>query len=286
MSMLKDNTYRQHEGINSNYADAQVVMFGVPFDGTASFRPGTRFGPGAVCQALDGLETFSPYQNKDMADYLFCDLGDMELPFGNKEAVIELVKKDTAQFLQDGKKSLTLGGEHLVSLPVIIEYIRQFPDLQVIHLDAHADLRDDYLGEKLSHATVMRRVYDELLPGALWQYGIRSGTREEFEFGKTKTNFVPFTLEGIENAVTAIGQRPVYLSLDLDILDPSVLSGTGTPEPGGVDFKELLSALLKLKHLNIVGADIVELSPHYDQSGVSTAVACKLVRELLLLMVD
>lgn len=284
--MLKDNTCRQYEGINSNYVDAQVVMFGIPFDGTASFRPGTRFGPGAVRQSLDGFETYSPYQNKDLVDYLFCDLGDMELPFGNKEAVIELVKKETAQFLQDGKKLLALGGEHLVSLPVISEYIRRFPDLQVIHLDAHADLRDDYLGEKLSHATVMRRVYDQLPPGALWQYGIRSGTRGEYEFGNAKTNFVPFTLEGIENAVTAIGQRPVYLSLDLDILDPSVLPGTGTPEPGGVDFRELLSALLKLKHLNMVGADIVELSPHYDQSGASTAVACKLVREILLLMVD
>lgn len=283
--MLKDQLPHQHEGIFSDYNDAEVVVFGIPFDGTVSFRPGTRFGPAAIRQELDGLETYSPYQNKDMVDHCFCDLGDMALPFGNKEAVIDIAQKETAQFLEDDKKTLAIGGEHLVSLPVITEMIKKYPDLQVIHLDAHADLREDYLGEPLSHATVMRRVYDQLSPKALWQYGIRSGTKEEFEFAKINTNFTPFTLDGIEEVVASIGTKPVYLSLDLDVLDPSVFSGTGTPEPGGLNFSTLLEGLLKLKGLNMVGADLVELAPHYDQSGVSTAVACKLVREILLLMV-
>jgi agmatinase len=178
-----------------------------------------------------------------------------------------------------------LGGEHLVTLPAVTACLERRPDLCVLHFDAHADLRDDYLGETLSHATVMRRIWDQLGDGRIWQLGIRSGTAAEFAFARAGHVLMhPFNLDGLAAAIEAIGDRPVYLSIDLDVLDPSVFPGTGTPEPGGVDFLTLLQALLSLRCLNIIGADLVELAPHYDTSGVSTAVALKLLRELLILI--
>lgn len=275
----------RHEGIHSDYQDSDVVIIGVPYDGTVSFRPGTRFGPSAVRQELDGLETYSPYLDRDMTDYRFCDVGDLPLPFGNTKKVLEMIGDSVKEILEDGKKCMVVGGEHLVSYPVIRTYLEKYPDLHIIHLDAHADLREDYMGESLSHATVMQRVYGHMGSGSIWQFGIRSGTKEEFEFGRKYTHLHPFDLTGVREAVKEIGDCPVYLTLDLDVLDPSVFSGTGTPEPGGVTFKELINALMDLRDLHLVGADIVELSPHYDTSGVSTAVACKLLREILLLLV-
>lgn len=288
--MLKEQNVQTHEGVNSSYEDSELVIFGIPYDGTVSFRPGTRFGPGAVRQELDGLETYSPYQDQEMTDYNLCDLGDMNLPYGNTSKVMEQVFEEVGAILDDGKKTLAIGGEHLVSYPLICNYIKRFEDLHVIHFDAHADLRDDYLGEKLSHATVMKRVLDEMeeaqSKGMIWQYGIRSGTKEEFQFGAERTHLCPFNLHRLNEAIEAIGDKPVYVTIDLDVLDPSIFAGTGTPEPGGVSFNELMSAMMQLSRLDIVGADIVELAPHYDQSGVSTAVACKVLRELALLMVS
>lgn len=284
--MLKDQRPYEYEGVFTPYDQADIVLFGVPYDGTVSFRPGTRFGPNAVRNEMDGLETYSPYLNKDMVDYKMCDLGDVELSFGNTGKMINDVKENVESLLQDDKKTLAIGGEHLITYPVIMPYIAKYPELVVIHLDAHADLRQDYLGETLSHATVIRRVHDHLGDGRIWQFGIRSGTKEEFDFGKKHNQFRPFDLEGIEKCVDAIGNKPVYLTIDLDVLDPSIFAGTGTPEPGGVNFKELMSGLVKLDGLNIVGADVVELSPHYDQSGVSTAVACKVIREVALLLCE
>lgn len=277
------DVYR-HEGIHCDYTESDIVIIGVPYDGTVSFRPGTRFGPGAVRQALDGLETYSPYLDMDMTDYRYCDVGDLPLPFGNTEKVLGTVADSIDEIITDGKKSLVIGGEHLISYPVVRSYLNRYPDLHIIHLDAHADLREDYIGESLSHATVMKRIYGYMGSGSIWQFGIRSGTREEFDFGRRFTNLHPFDLDGIAEVMEKIGESPVYLTVDLDVLDPSVFSGTGTPEPGGITFKELLDGLMPLKGANIVGADIMELSPHYDTSDVSTAVACKVLRELLLLM--
>ncbi len=282
--MLKDNTPVMHEGIFSGYAESDLVIFGIPFDGTVSFRPGTRFGPQAVRQELDGLETYSPCLDKDLVDYKICDLGDISLPFGNTGKVMELIESEAQSFVSDGKKTLAVGGEHLVSYPLIKAYLEKYPDMHIFHLDAHADLRDDYLGEKLSHATVMRRVFDDLGTGKIWQFGIRSGTKEEFEFAAENTIMRKFDLDCIDEVIGVIGDQPVYLSIDLDVLDPSVFSGTGTPEPGGVSFKELMAAMQQMTGLNVVGGDMVELSPHYDQSGVSTVVACKVLRELALIM--
>ena len=282
--MLKDNNTIKCEGIFSTYNEADIVVFGVPFDGTVSGKSGTRLGPQAIREYMDDLETYSPYQDKDMTDYAFCDVGDIKLELSDTPKVLAAIKTEADSMISDGKKTIVLGGEHLISFPVIESYLEKYPDMHILHFDAHADLRDEYLGEKLSHATVLRRVYEKLNGGKLWQFGIRSGTKDEFEFAKANTHMCRFELCKIEKAIKAIGDAPVYVTLDLDVLDPSIMSGTGTPESGGVTFKELLEAILFLEGMNIVGADIVELAPEHDSSGVSTAVACKVLREMLLIM--
>lgn len=269
-------------GCDAEYEQAQIVLFGVPFDGTTSFRPGTRFGPSAIRNESFGIETYSPYCDRDMTEIAVFDGGDLELPFGNPQKVLELTRQYTSRVLQDGKTPVMLGGEHLITLGAVEAVFEKYPDLHLIHLDAHTDLREEYLGEKLSHSSVMKRIWEFLGDGRIHQFGIRSGERHEFQFAKAHTDLHPFDLQGFESLVAQLAGKPVYISLDLDILDPSIFWGTGTPEAGGVTFAQLLAALLQLHKLRVVGCDINELSPHYDQSGASTAVACKLTREILL----
>ena len=267
----------------ADFDEARAVIFGAPFDGTTSFRPGTRFGPGAIRAESDGIETYSPYQNKDLEDIAVFDSGDLLLPFGNTEAVLEEICARTAEILEAGKMPVMLGGEHLVTLGAVRAMVQKYPELHIIHFDAHTDLRDDYLGERLSHATVIRRCHDLLGDGRIHQFGIRSGERAEWDFAFAHTDFHPFNVKDVLDVVLALGSDvPVYVTLDLDVLDPSLFCGTGTPEAGGVFFQELEEALLALEALNVVGFDMNELSPHYDASGVSTAVACKVLREMLL----
>jgi len=280
---MKTHIPKKHEGIFTSYAESDVVIFGVPYDGTASYRPGTRFGPSAIRQEIDGIETYSPYLDRDLSDYKICDLGDMPMHFGSTEKALDKVRHEVRNILNDSKKTVVIGGEHLVSLPLIEAYIEKYPNLHVIQFDAHADLRDEFVNEKLSHATVMRRVFEKL-EGDLWQFGIRSGTRDEFAFADKNTKINRFNLGGIKEATYKIGSAPVYVTLDIDVLDPSIMPATGTPEAGGITFVELMEGIKALSGLNIVGADIMELSPHYDQSGVSTSVACKTLRELLLVL--
>lgn len=270
-------------GFDGAYEDARVVLFGAPFDGTTSFRPGTRFAPNVIRNDSYGLETYSPYLGLDMADYDLFDGGDLDFPFGNPQAVLSMIEEKTATILRDHKIPLMIGGEHLVTLGSIRPLAKKYPDLHVIHLDAHTDLRQDYMGQVLSHATVLRRCHDLLGDGRIHQFGIRSGTKEEFDWAKDHVELTTFTLTGIEPAIAKLRDLPVYITIDLDVLDPSTFPGTGTIEPGGVSFKELMTALGHLSTLNhVVGMDVVELSPHYDQSGLSTAVACKVIRELVL----
>lgn len=273
-------------GCDADYADARLVLFGVPFDGTTSFRPGTRFGPPAIRSESFGIETYSPYCDRDLTDYALFDAGDLDLPFGNPAAVLERTEEFTRRLLADGKKPVMLGGEHLVTLGAVRALARQYPDLHIIHFDAHTDLREEYLGEPLSHASVMKRCWDILGDGRIHQYGIRSGERYEFRFAQEHTDLHRFNLNDFKALLPQLEGKPVYFSLDLDVLDPSIFCGTGTPEAGGASFQELLDAVLELHRLNIVGCDINELSPHYDQSGASTAVACKITREIMLQIVE
>ena len=264
------------------FSDAKTVLFGAPFDGTTSFRPGTRFGPSAIRSESFGIETYSPYCDRDLTDCAIYDGGDLELPFGNTERVLSMIEDYTEQVLSAGKRFVMLGGEHLVTLGSLRAVCRRYPDLHIIHLDAHTDLRTDYLGEALSHSTVLYHAWKLVGDGRIFQFGIRSGEKYEFEFAKQHTTLRKFDLQGFEETVKALEGKPVYFTLDLDVLDPSIFCGTGTPEAGGVTFKELMQAILQLNRLNIVGCDINELSPHYDHSGTSTAVACKVTREILL----
>ena len=268
---------------DSEYSEAETVLFGAGFDGTTSFRPGTRFAPEAIRSESFGIETYSPYQDKDMLDYAYFDSGDLELPFGDTEKVLADIQQRSETILSDGKRPFMIGGEHLVTLGSVRAVKEKYGELYIIHFDAHADLRDDYLGQKLSHACVLRRCHELVGDGHIFQFGIRSGDREEFEFAKKHTVMNRFSLDGLVGTVEKLRGKNVYLTVDMDVLDPSVFPGTGTPEAEGVTFKELREAVtLVCSQLNIVGCDVNELSPQYDQSGVSTAVACKIIREMLL----
>ncbi len=271
-------------GCDAEYKDAKIVLFGAPFDSTTSFRPGARFGSAAMRHESFGLETYSPYQDKDLTDYAVFDSGDLELCFGSAELALADIEKRAEQILADGKMPLLIGGEHLVTLGSVRAVFEKYPDLHIIHFDAHADLRDEYLGANLSHAAVIRRCHDLLGDGRIHQFCIRSGEREEFSFAKEHTDMHPFDFTGLNELVENLKQSgaPVYFTIDLDCLDPSVFPGTGTPEAGGVTFMQLLSAILKVAETRVVGADVNELAPMLDTSGVSTATACKVLRELLL----
>ncbi|MGN1133650.1 MAG: agmatinase [Oscillospiraceae bacterium] len=269
-------------GCDCEYDDARIVIFGAPYDSTTSFRPGTRFGPSAIRNESFGIETYSPYQDLDLLDTKIFDSGDPELPYGNPESALKMIEETTAEILSDGKMPCMLGGEHLVTLGAVRAVAKKYDDLHIVHFDAHADLRDDYLGVQLSHACVLHRCWDIVGDNHIYQFGIRSGDRDEFRFAKEHTKMNKFNFAGLENAVKEIGDKPVYFTLDLDVLDPSQFPGTGTPEAGGVTFVELLNAVKEVSKLNIVGFDMNELSPIYDHSGASTALACKLLREILL----
>ena len=271
-------------GCDCDYEEAKIVLYGAPFDSTTSFRPGARFGSPAMRHESFGLETYSPYQNKDLTDYHTFDSGDLELCFGSAEMALTEIEQRAAQILEDGKLPLLLGGEHLVTLGAVRAVSKRYPKLHIIHFDAHADLRDEYLGVKLSHACVIRRTYDLLGDGRIHQFCIRSGEREEFAFAKAHTDMHLFDFQGLEELVESLKQTqtPVYFTIDLDCLDPAAFPGTGTPEAGGVTFLQLLEAIKQVSSLHVVGADVNELAPMLDPSGVSTATACKVLRELIL----
>ncbi len=274
------------QSCTSEYQDAKVVIFSAPMDATTSFRPGTRLAGNAIRVDSIGIEWYSPYQDKDLKKFKTCDIGDLELPIGEVEGALKIIKDTTQQIIKDNKKPMMIGGEHLVSLPVVEALAKKYKDLHIIHFDAHTDLRDEFFGRKLSHATVMRRIFDIVGKGKIFQFGIRSGDASEFKWAdQGNITMRRFDLVGVEEVVKKLNNKPVYITIDIDVLDPAAVPGTGTPEPGGVTYRELIEAVLKLRNLkNIVGADIVELAPNLDPSGASTAAAGKTLREMVLLL--
>ena len=271
-------------GCDSDYEESKIVLFGAPFDSTTSFRPGARFGSSAIRHESFGIETYSPYQDKDLTDLKVFDCGDLELCFGSPEDALKDIEEQARKIVNDGKLPIMLGGEHLVTFAAVKAVFEKYPKMHIIHFDAHADLRDDYLGAKLSHACVIRRCYELVGDGRIHQFCIRSGDREEFRFADEHTDMHKFDFDGLTELIEELksDNLPVYFTIDLDCLDPAVFCGTGTPEAGGVNFKELLNAILEVSKTNIVGADLNELAPMLDISGASTAVACKVLRELIL----
>lgn len=270
---------RNWMGQNADYESSKIVMLGLPFDGTVSYRPGSRFAPEQIRLASWGLEEYSPLFDKHLEEVNFHDAGDLELPLGNTYKSLDVIQKNVEDIYKDGKKVFGIGGEHLVTLPEIKAVSKFYDNLAIVHFDAHTDLREEYIGEEMSHSAVIRHASKITGPENLKQIGIRSGMKEEFEFMKKYNTLIHKYQE-----LDVLRGKNIFVTVDLDVLDPSVMSGTGTPESGGLQFNELTGWFEYLKDFNIIGADVVELAPDYDTSGVSTAVATKVIRELLMTM--
>ena len=266
----------------ASFEESKAVILGCPYDGSASFRPGARFGPSAIRKASWGIETYSPYFGRDLGECLLHDMGDLELPFGEKKLALDLIQKGLQKILSSNKFPILLGGDHLITLPIMEEILQLYPHLNLIQIDAHTDLRGDYLGETLSHSTVMRRIVERLEEGRLIQMGIRSGIEEEFKLARRIKSIVSSKQSSLRSMVKRLRNQPVYITLDLDVIDPSLLPGVGTPEPGGFIFQEFISILKELQSLRVVGFDIVELTPDYDPTQVSSVTASVILREMIL----
>ncbi len=267
---------------NASFERSGGVILGCPYDGSASFRPGARFGPSAIRRASWGIETFSPYFQRDLTQCSIHDMGDLELPLGEKKVSLDLIRMALRKILSGKKFPILLGGDHLITLPIMEEVLKIHPRLHVLQIDAHTDLRDDYLGESLCHSTVMRWVIERLGKDRLFQIGIRSGTEEEFKLARRMRSIVSLDRGSLSSMIRRLRNQPVYITLDLDVMDPSFLSGVGTPEPGGLTFQEFISLLKRLQTLHVIGFDIVELTPDYDLTQVSSVTASVILREMIL----
>ena len=275
-------------GSKRNIDNCNVSLLGVPYDGTSCFRPGSRFGPSAVREDSYGIETYCPQLNLDLEDINFADLGSLDVPIGDTKLIIEYVKDATDILLKNNLKPLIIGGEHSITSGIVKSIITNYPDLIIIQLDAHADLRDEWLGNKFSHACSMKRCLEILPSKKIFQIGIRSGTKLEFIEMRNNKSLIPYTLGDnanyLEEALKKFYGKPIYLTVDLDWFDPSIMPGTGTPEPGGYFWRDFAAIVEVLKCHNLIGADVVELSPKLDNSGISSILAAKVIRSLIMLL--
>jgi agmatinase len=269
-------------GARRNPEGCRLALFGVPYDGTTSFRPGTRFGPAAIREVSTGLETYCPQLDRDLEDIAYADIGAVEIPYGDPQPVVDAVRYATSSVLAAGMKPLMLGGEHSISSGAVAAVAEQHPDLVLVQLDAHADLRNEWLGSHHSHACAMRRCLEVLPSQQLLQIAIRSGTSEEFKELHRSDRLI--SVQDIPERMNALRGRPIYLTVDLDWFDPAVMPGTGTPEPGGFLWSDFAAVINELRHHHLMGADVVELAPQLDSSGISSVLAAKVTRSLLLLM--
>ncbi|MFZ0474302.1 MAG: agmatinase [Halobacillus sp.] len=266
--------------------EADAVIYGMPMDWTVSFRPGSRFGPSRIREASIGLEEYSPYLDRHLEEIKYHDAGDLLLPFGNPQKSIDIIEGYMDELLEKGKIPFGLGGEHLVTWPVLKAMYRKYPELAVLHIDAHADLREEYEGETLSHSTPVRKACELIGAENVYSFGIRSGMREEFQYAEESGMFMARyeVLEPLKKVLPKISGRPVYVTIDIDVLDPAYAPGTGTAEAGGISSKELLASIHEIagSDLNVVGADLVEVAPAYDPTEKTPIAASKFLREMLL----
>lgn len=269
-----------------NLEEQDAIIYGMPMDWTVSFRPGSRFGPAKIREASIGLEEYSPYLDRHLEEVKFGDAGDLLLPFGNAERSLEIIREYVSMLLDKGKFPLGLGGEHLVTWPIIQALHEKYDDFVLIHIDAHADLREEYEGEPLSHSTPIRKACHLIGPENVYSFGIRSGMREEFLYAKQSGMYMAKydVAEPLKEMLPKIGKRKAYVTIDIDVLDPAFAPGTGTAEAGGITSKELLEAvhLIANSQLEVIGADLVEVAPIYDPTEKTPIVASKIVREILL----
>lgn len=286
--MRFDETYAGNLFIkaNQNYEEAKAVLYGMPMDWTVSYRPGQRFGPQRIREVSIGLEEYSFYLDRELGDVPFFDAGDVPLPFGNAEKSLAEIKAFVQKVVADGKIPVGIGGEHLVSLPVMEAVYEKYPDLAIIHFDAHTDLRTDYEGEQYSHATPIRKIADTIGPNNVYSFGIRSGLKEELQWAKENGMHISLfeVLEPLIEILPTLAGRPVYVTIDIDVLDPAHAPGTGTVDAGGITSKELLASIHAIAHseVNVVGCDLVEVCPVYDHSEMTANAAAKFLREMIL----
>ncbi|KAA9032811.1 agmatinase [Niallia endozanthoxylica] len=286
--MRFDEAYSGNVFIKSHpsYEESKVVIYGMPMDWTVSYRPGSRFGPARIREVSIGIEEYSPYLDKDLNDLKYFDAGDIPLPFGNAQKSLDLIEEYLDGLLADGKFPLGMGGEHLVTWPVIKAMYKKYPDLAIIHMDAHTDLRENYEGEPLSHSTPIRKAADLIGPQNIYSFGIRSGMKEEFEWAKeVGMHLFKFDVhKPLQEILPTLAGRPVYVTIDIDVLDPAHAPGTGTVDAGGITSRELLASIHEIAHsdVRVVGADLVEVAPIYDHSEQTVNTASKLLREMLL----
>ncbi|PRS81843.1 MULTISPECIES: agmatinase [Bacillus] len=273
-------------GSHPAWEDAKVILYGMPMDWTVSYRPGSRFGPNRIREVSIGLEEYSPYLDRELHEVPFFDAGDIPLPFGNAQKSLDLIEEYVDSILEKGKFPLGMGGEHLVSWPVFRAMHKKYPDLAIIHMDAHTDLREEYEGEPLSHSTPIRKVAGLIGPENVFSFGIRSGMKEEFEWAKEAGMHISKfeVLEPLKQVLPKLKGRPVYVTIDIDVLDPAHAPGTGTVDAGGITSKELLASIHAIagSDVQVVGADLVEVAPVYDHSDQTANTASKLLREMLL----
>ncbi|MCA0971064.1 agmatinase [Halobacillus litoralis] len=286
--MLFDESYSGKVFIMSRATEeeADTIIYGMPMDWTVSFRPGSRFGPSRIREASIGLEEYSPYLDRHLEEIRYHDAGDIMLPFGNAQRSIDMIEGYIDQLVEKNKFPLGLGGEHLVTWPVLKAMYRKYPNMAVIHIDAHADLREEYEGEPLSHSTPIRKACELIGPENIYSFGIRSGMREEFTYAEQSGMHMSRyeVLEPLQEILPTLSGRPVYVTIDIDVLDPAFAPGTGTAEAGGISSKELLGAIHAIagSEVDVVGADLVEVAPAYDPTERTQIAASKFVREMLL----
>ncbi|PLS03894.1 agmatinase [Neobacillus cucumis] len=286
--MRFDEAYSGNVFIKShpNFEDSQVVLYGMPMDWTVSYRPGSRFGPARIREVSIGLEEYSFYLDRELEEVKYYDAGDIPLPFGNAQRSLDMIEEFVDQILAAGKFPLGMGGEHLVSWPVMKAMYKKYPDLAIIHFDAHTDLREEYEGEPLSHSTPIRKIAEHIGPKNVYSFGIRSGMKEELQWAKENGMHISKfeVLEPLKEILPTLAGRPVYVTIDIDVLDPAHAPGTGTVDCGGITSKELLASIhaIARSEVNVVGGDLVEVAPIYDPSEQTANTASKLLREMIL----
>ncbi len=287
-NMRFDEAYSGNVFIGSHpvFEESEAVLYGMPMDWTVSYRPGSRFGPTRIREVSIGLEEYSPYLDRELEEVKYFDAGDIPLPFGNPQRSLNMIEEYIDQLLAADKFPLGMGGEHLVSWPVMKSMYKKYPDLAIIHMDAHTDLREEYEGEPLSHSTPIRKVAELIGPENVYSFGIRSGMKEEFQWAKENGMHISKfeVLEPLKEILPTLAGRPVYVTIDIDVLDPAHAPGTGTVDAGGITSKELLASIhaIAKSDLRIVGGDLVEVAPIYDPSEQTANTASKLIREMIL----
>ena len=258
------------------------ALLGVPFDGTACFRKGAARGPDSIREASDCLESYSPFLHRDLSLRPFSDLGNLIVAGESAEKVNTLVKEASLHLLSKKLTPFLIGGEHSFTPGAVAAVLEHHPGLAVVQFDAHADLRNEWTNTQWSHACCMRRIRDMIPPSRILQCGIRSGSSTEFDDLRESGCLVPPDIDSLSSALKTVEGLPLYLTLDLDFLDPADLPGTGTPEPGGVNWPKLEELLAALPWHRVVACDVVELAPELDPTGRSSILAAKIIREILL----